>query len=416
LRFNKDRQVRIATLIMVLLIIAVASINARELRVDPQSGKIRILYAGDALGVRSPYPYMRIEPGMIATPIQTFAPNDPYGKLMQKQVRTYMPRTERGLKEGYDLMILSDANREAFGSKLLSWMSEGVVEDGLGIVMIGGAASFEGRATVFASWSTTTIADTLPVEMLDHKYCDEVMKMVIVDQEAELVRSLPWETLGNLGTFGEGHRTVLRQTAHLIAEADTFSYGRIPHLAWWDTGLGRGFAMTTDWTPSGGMIFMGWMYYPDFCLNVAMFTVGKKLPEDVDIVYMIRRRIRDYADIRATMNTMIYMVDKFGGNFAAVENGAMEIDRSKADADWLYFNGEYALALEAYDALLEEIDTKVEEARRIARQALFYVYLIEWAAVTGTFMLSGFAVYTLMIRRRMYAEVGITRLSKEFEE
>jgi hypothetical protein len=312
-------------------------------------------------------------------------------------------------------MILSDANREAFGSKLLSWMSDGVVEEGLGIIMIGGAASFEGRATVFASWSTTTVADTLPVEMLDHKYCDEVMKMVIVDPDAELARTLPWETLGNLGTFGEGHRTVLRQTASLIAEAETFSYGRLPHLAWWDTGRGRGFAMTTDWTPSGGMTFMGWIYYPDFCLNVVMFTAGKRLPEDVDIVYMIRRRIRDYSDIRSTMDTMIYMVDKFGGNFAAVENSAMAIDRTKWEADWLYFNGEYDLALEAYDELLDSIGAKIEEARKIARQALFYVYLIEWAAVTGTFMLSGFMVYTLMIRRRMYAEVKITRLRKQFE-
>ena len=404
------------SLLVPIVILLFVSAQAREIRVDPQTGKIRILYAGDALGIRSPYPYMKIEPGMVVTPIQTWAPNDPFGKLMQKQVRTYMPRTERGLKEGYDVMILSDANREAFGSKLLSWMSDGVVEDGMGIIMIGGAASFEGRATVFASWTTTTVADTLPVEMLDHKYCDEVMKMVIVNQEAELVRTLPWDTLGNLGTFGEGHRTVLRQTAHLVAEADTFSYGRLPHLAWWDRGRGRGFAMTTDWTPSGGMIFMGWIYYPDFCLNVVMFTAGKKLPDDVDIVYMIRRRIRDYVDIRATMNTMIYMVDKFGGNFAAVENAAMEIDGTKKDADWLYFNGEYDLALEAYDELLDEIDVKIEEARMIARQALFYVYLIEWAAVTGTFMLSGFIVYTLMIRRRMYAEVGITRLSKQLDE
>jgi hypothetical protein len=107
---------------------------------------------------------------------------------------------------------------------------------------------------------------------------------------------------------------------------------------------------------------------------------------------------------------MIDIVDSFGGNILVVELGAIESDDAKSRADKLYFSGEYVTALEAYTQAIELVNAKVEEARVIARQALFYVYLIEWAAVTGTFMICGVFIYTVMIRRRMYTEVKTTRL------
>jgi hypothetical protein len=51
----------------------------------------------------------------------------------------------------------------------------------------------------------------------------------------------------------------------------------------------------------------------------------------------------------------------------------------------------YKLALEARDA------------------ALFWIFVTEWLVVSGTGLICGFAIWTLMVRRRMYREVGITR-------
>mgnify|MGYP000686899747 CR=1 FL=1 len=402
---------RAAVLVVVLLLLVLGPASSRELRCDPITGKIRVLYMGDALGIQSPFPYIRMEPSFIAVPVEacTFHSTP---EFMRKQMRYHMPRTSERLRKDYDVLILSDANRDVFRPQAIDWMSEAVKEDGLGIIMIGGAESFEGRGGIMPSWAITTVADVLPVNMLEREYCDQAMRMVIVDPDAELARSLPWNTLGSKGVFSEGHRTTLKQNAHLIAEAITFSYGRIPHLAWWDVGKGRGFAMMTDWTPAGGAIFMTWDYYPDFVLNTIMFSAGKKLPDDVDILYLIRRRIRNYWDIRSTLDTMVEIVDQFGGNFAAVERGALECDKARKKADELYFTGEYSAALDAYDEAIQLVEGKIEEARRIANQALFYVYLIEWAAVTGTSLLGGVVLYTLMVRRRLYAEVPVTKLER----
>jgi len=109
---------------------------------------------------------------------------------------------------------------------------------------------------------------------------------------------------------------------------------------------------------------------------------------------------------------MVDIVDSFGGDFAAVTAAAMDCDGARAAADKLYFSGEYTSALEAYDFAIRLVNEKVDEARVLARRALFNVYLIEWAAVTGTFLLSGFALYTLMVRRKLYAEVRLTRLER----
>lgn len=394
-----------------VLILTTAGAWAREMRCDPLTGKIRVLYLGDGITVRSPFPYLRMEPSFMAIPVTACTSHATYD-VINKQMRYYMPRTSDRLKDNFDVIILSDANREVFRPAELSWMSQAVTDSGLGIIMIGGLESYEGRGTVMPTWSTTTVAEVLPVQMQDGRYCDQSIRMVNIDREGEFGKSLPWDTLATKGVFTEGHITVLKQTSHLVAEGETLSYGRIPHLAWGDVGEGRGFSMTTDWTPSGGMIFMTWEYYPDFAINVVMFTAGRKLPDDLDVVYLIRRRARQYWDIRGTLDSMVDIVDSFGGDFAAVTAAAMDCDGARAGADKLYFSGEYTSALEAYDSAIRLVNEKVDEARVLARKALFNVYLIEWAAVTGTFLLSGFMLYTLMIRRKMYAEVRLTRLGR----
>ena len=41
---------------------------------------------------------------------------------------------------------------------------------------------------------------------------------------------------------------------------------------------------------------------------------------------------------------------------------------------------------------------------------MVWVFVIEWLAVSGTSMLAGGLLWTLMVRRRLYKEVGETKL------
>lgn len=51
-------------------------------------------------------------------------------------------------------------------------------------------------------------------------------------------------------------------------------------------------------------------------------------------------------------------------------------------------------------------------AFRLKDQAMLWIYLIEWSVVTSTFTICGVVVWTLMVRRRYYREIGSTRFSR----
>ena len=55
---------------------------------------------------------------------------------------------------------------------------------------------------------------------------------------------------------------------------------------------------------------------------------------------------------------------------------------------------------EAYDLALEAKDA-----------ALFWVFVTEWLVVTASGMICGVVVWALMVRRRFYREVEVTRLT-----
>jgi hypothetical protein len=46
---------------------------------------------------------------------------------------------------------------------------------------------------------------------------------------------------------------------------------------------------------------------------------------------------------------------------------------------------------------------------KIRERALLWVYITEWFVVTGTMIICGSVIWALMIRRRLYKEVAVTR-------
>jgi len=48
-------------------------------------------------------------------------------------------------------------------------------------------------------------------------------------------------------------------------------------------------------------------------------------------------------------------------------------------------------------------------ASKLCKRAMIWVYVVDWLAITGTSMVCVFLLWSLMVRRRMYREVGTTR-------
>lgn len=62
------------------------------------------------------------------------------------------------------------------------------------------------------------------------------------------------------------------------------------------------------------------------------------------------------------------------------------------------------------DRLIEDSRQANDVAMDELNRALLWIHVINWLVVCGTFMASGFVLWTLMVRRRLYREVASTRL------
>jgi len=63
----------------------------------------------------------------------------------------------------------------------------------------------------------------------------------------------------------------------------------------------------------------------------------------------------------------------------------------------------------ALEQAFEELKKVSDESVVMKEKALFWIYMVEWFTVMGTSVLTGFVLWTLMVRRRLYREVKVTR-------
>ena len=75
-----------------------------------------------------------------------------------------------------------------------------------------------------------------------------------------------------------------------------------------------------------------------------------------------------------------------------------------------YFELRFEEVLDAYEEVVEGLGQLEVEAIELKDRALLWVYVIEWLSVTGTAMVAGVLLWTIMVRRRLYREVGTTRM------
>jgi hypothetical protein len=103
-------------------------------------------------------------------------------------------------------------------------------------------------------------------------------------------------------------------------------------------------------------------------------------------------------------------ISRFGANPSKVNEKISEAEEVVSRARGFFVDLDLVRSLEEADRamlLLREADGMALQAKQTA---LFWVYAVEWLAVTATLLLCGFLLWTLMMRRRLYREVSATRI------
>jgi hypothetical protein len=314
-----------------------------------------------------------------------------------------MPRNYQNLVDSYDLILSSDADRTVFTADWISWMHRGVT-DGVDVLWLGSIGRKPSQIDL--DWSITTLADVLPAVTSNEFYVYGVFRVVIEDEEEKLMGALPWESSPPLANLD---LQIPRDGARTWAVTENPS--RWPLMSFWEVG-GSVLCFASKF-PNGVMPWSdGWSLFPQAMIYMVYRISGRSLPEDHVMFQRLTTEFSDYQTYSAILSSLLSFIDQFGGNVAGLYRNMDQIGELKSKANALYLGEEYDESLRLIEQARQKQSDLIEEGLSEKDRALIWIYLLEWCVVTSTLLLSGTVLWSLMVKRRLYSEVGQTKLDQ----
>ncbi len=343
----------------------------------------------------------------IRDPIFTYdiypLPPDLSGRGKRKLDRVYYPRTRGMLIDQYDVMVFHDARIQHLTTRKLHDLDY---------------AFREAEMTAFCglclgwdyAWEATILREVVPIS--EHGSVSPHFRSYKVDFRTNRHPVFtPFLKYGIEDVVGDQF-TDMKVKQGATIWADIVPYGQ-PWLVSWRPGGGN---PGMQWVVSH--IFDDWWteeknpYALDVATNMVFYSLEMDLISDIPARREARRMFRNIQTQKSIILSMIEWADNFGANSMPLANELMVIESSMGEAIDDYADQDYQPAIDFLESVSEEVRVISQEAASLKEEALFWVYLSEWLAVTSTAIISGLVLWSLMIRRRMQREVRVTRLRR----
>jgi len=405
--------VRSFVIVLVISIVMPPLAHAMERRVDPESGRIRLLYIGSPFWGTKPGLILLSDPKFQATLIPAITVwwsaatmyGNPYEEI-RRYMRVYFPRTFDELVATYDLIQLSGCDESVISGRWQEWFTEAVKERGLGLAMTDGYRGFGGGPGAHSTWEGSYLeSNLLPTNSLTKQFVRGTMR-VRVRVRNTFTTSLPFETAPPIM---EINRVVTKEGTTLLMDV---SPQEQPLLVYWDIGEGRALSWTCDlhgFYKGSGIWQRNWPYWIDFVLNLDFFAAGLECPSDPALMHEIRQGMQSYSIRLTLVEDLVSFIEKFGASSKKIDEQMDLVKETKEKLDRAYLRGEYPHALEIARQLDERFDELETLAMKERSKALMWIYIIEYLSVTGSLLVVGCVVWMVMVRRRLYKPVPTTR-------
>ncbi len=335
---------------------------------------------------------------------------------INRAMRIYMPRNYQHMVETRDMILLREASCGSsqfpevfFEQAWMSWFVDAVREEGMPLSMWGGDASWGGGGEGwYKSWGDTIIDGILPFRCLGGYNPPRAafQKPHFTDPGHHLAR-LPWKSSGPVELL---NKVKPKDGARLIATA--IAPGKeFPWIAWWEQGKGRVLGETQVFGSYGttNRMLNDWPWYQDFIIYLLYFGAGKEIPDDIIRAHRLRVEINTHLDKASLYVSLLEFVENFGASTLELYQELDEVNQMEKEAEERFRQNDYDEAAEIFEeinAAWGRLNAKAMEAKS---RALTWVYLIEWFVVSGVAMLTGFFLWAVMIRRKLYREIKTTR-------
>ncbi len=371
-------------------------------RADPATGRVRILFMGEVAWTNDLFlGWLNAEPRFVFTRV----PLDVEWISLDEAkrfARIYLPRTEEDLSQGYDVTVFEDFSPDVLPLTILEWFQESIFE-GMGIALI-----------EYVNWGGT---NDIPKWMDLEFYEVFPANIVLNDLPAAAGRTF-YEVLNKDGPLNlpgiekvplnRGHHGDMRPRGGATREA-IWRGRRTPSMVTSTYGEGHTLQLGHGWDNIPDPPRVNYGYLMDFIFNQVFYIADLAYPEDLQLVHALRTLFVSYDDRRKATISVLGFVERFGANPIKAVLKLDNMDVRHADASRMYLTQDYEGAREELISLLDEFSDVELNLMRAKDRALFWIYIVEWTAVSGVSMICGVLVWTLMVRRKLYREVATTR-------
>jgi hypothetical protein len=316
--------------------------------------------------------------------------------------------------KNYDFIMLLSPEYNLFSDKQDRWMYDRIVE-GAGGFNDGSVFSIQGQ--IAYSWANSMTQTAFPNDAPavlgrpgGYDYINGFYSVVIERGFTPLVFTpyIPFDVQKVMGYVSR--YTILREGADVMAwNVGGFSH-MVPRFMTWDYEKGR--TVTDGGYLSLGVGFFGKdnPYGGDMIINMVLYIMQRKLIEDVEVFHRIKGMFSAFSNRIGYLISLTDFIDKFGANTESIQDEIQGLRAMKAGATDKYLESDFQGTEEGMLEIFDVLPGVESLAKRVKDSALWWVYLIEWLATTSVLFISGFLVWSLMVRRRLYRSVATTRM------
>jgi hypothetical protein len=324
----------------------------------------------------------------------------------RKLDRVYYPRTGELLEETYDIMIFTDARIQHFTSRQFHDLDHAFREAGMASVMV-----FLGSFLWDWVWEPSILREVAPISRHEKARYDGFR--VEFNRQRDPV-FLPF--------LGYGIEEVV---GNAVAEMQVKQGATV-----WGTIRPQNQPWMASWKPGGGDPGMQWTllqfylegwwdednnpYALDVATNMIFYSLGMDLISDIPARREARRLFSEFQLQKSAILSMMEWADSFGADTLTLSDRVRDLEGKMEDGVTDYAAQDYAATISFLESMRATVSEISEEAVRLKDDALFWVHLVEWLVITSAAIISGAAVWTLMIRRSMYRATATTRLRRMY--
>ena len=338
-------------------------------------------------------------------------------EAMRRMIRIYFPRTYEDVRR-YDFILLNSPVIYLFTDRQIRWMYDGIRQGSGGI----NTASVMSHLEIeHSAWTGCILQMAFPNDapgvVASQWGPGSPLKgfHIVVNRDFPEPVLTPFVPLGIESFYGYGSRYVkAREGASTLCwQVGNFPEEGVPYMIAWDYEKGRTLTMADGF----GFVFWGANrqiqnsnpYGLDILMNVIFFSTGREVQTDVLLLHHMRTSFMSFRERMSLLVSLMDFVERCGANPRRLDVLLAGLEQQFNLAGEKYVVQDFEGCQDTMNSGWKALSNAESEAMKLKANALAWIYVVEWSITSSALTFSGFLLWTLMVKRKLYKSAGLTK-------